>query len=185
MGWRILLLSEQEPGRVGRRRDDGHLGRRPRGAAPEAPAPRRGEAIPPRRGGQPLAARLAPGGRAAREVAAPRGMVGEATGARGVLYARACRSSGGPAPGGGRRERAHLSSIHPAGRAPGRAAGTPQAPRDRKRDLLSRAAAPAALLQPSGLPARPAARGGAGIGRGACPPGPPPAAPQPAPLPIH
>src|SRR5207247_2236381 len=88
-------------------------------AVEAAITPRRREAIPPRRGGHQLAARLAPGGRPAREAAAPRVVVGEATRARGVLRARACRSPRRPPAGGGPGERTHLSSVHPARRAPG------------------------------------------------------------------
>src|SRR2546427_2077102 len=44
---------------------------------------------------------------------------------------------------------------------------SPEESRDRKRGLLSGAAAPAALLQPFGVPAGPAARVGAGVRRGA------------------
>ncbi|PYP46686.1 MAG: gfo/Idh/MocA family oxidoreductase [Gemmatimonadetes bacterium] len=97
-------------------------------------------------------------------------MVGAAPGARGVLHAGACRSPGGPPAGGGPCERAHLPSVHCACRAPGPAPGAPEESRDRKRGLLSGAAAPAALLRPFGVPAGPAARGGAGVRRGAVAP---------------
>jgi len=127
MGYRVLLLSEQELGAWG---DGGMMSPRtpPSRAAPEAPPPRRGDGVPPRRGGHQFAARFAPGGRPARETAAPCGMVGEATGACGVLHARARRSLGGPAAGVDPRT-STSSSVHSARRAPGRAAGAPQAPR--------------------------------------------------------
>ncbi|PYO13233.1 MAG: gfo/Idh/MocA family oxidoreductase [Gemmatimonadetes bacterium] len=63
-------------------------------------------------------------------------------------------------------QRAHLSSVHPAGRAPRRAADAPQERGDRERDLLPRAAAPAELLPLPGPQPRPVSGIGASGRRG-------------------
>src|SRR2546426_7806779 len=123
--------------------------------------------ISPRRGGHELAAGHAPGRRAAREAAAPGRVVGAAARARGLLFAGARGRAAGPGAVHRPRERAHLPPVHAAGRATRRAAGAPEEQGHRQRSLLPGPAAPAALLQPSRLPARPAARGGAGGGRSA------------------
>src|SRR2546428_1277332 len=99
-----------------------------------------------------------------RSAAAPGRVVGAAARARGLLFAGARGRAAGPGAVHRPRERAHLPPVHAAGRATRCAADALEEPGHRQRGLLPRPAAPAALLQPAPLRARPAGRGGAGGG---------------------
>ena len=126
-----VLLPQQEPRRVRRRRHDGYPGRRPSRPAASPSAPRWEQAVLPRRGRVQQPPRHAARGSAPGQAPASRRLERRPRAPRCALQ-RGVRGPSGHLPTPDRSgQRAHLQPVHPPGASPRRAAGAPQGEGDR------------------------------------------------------
>ena len=153
-----VVLSQQEPGRLGRRRHDGDPGRRAGRAAPAAPAARRRQAVLPRGGGHQQPAGHAAGRRAAGQAAPPGRVERGPRAERRPLHRRVRRPPGDLPPEGRTRPTSTSSTSTPSGSPGGTSCRRISRPRASATRSTIRCPAPAALLRLPGLPARGACR---------------------------